>query len=803
MSFGHKVSGLRAFTRCKLDLEEKIPALAKLLSGKDLPSACVRACKSLGIIREAREQFEVPTHKVGDYLQARLPGDDRNLGKASIHDFLDAIVPFRNQGIGHPSDDSWFPQDRRFYQLLYELLIPALDALLASGPMQTVLTEYEVVEVGAAEAARGARDAIIHRPHVAEGLLPLVPSRLALKPGQPAEGKYVARRTTDPNRLEAVARYHHFPRTLQSEERLYQQYRREYLMAYLDRGVITPSQRQDTLRKTAHKLSFPAEELQALEPEIQKLVDDFPEAGDAADGEATIRELQRLLGPEWPTVQERVQTLLDQLLTRRKDYIYQTIEDNVLISFAELKAQSELSEPDLEAVLEELEDQDRKISRVGGAGQYDGRSQAHFRVHDHQKPHSLRTLLDRLKEAARGQRKHPEAVWQLVLLCHDLLIDNGFPFPRNELDAYRELFEVETAERAAAVTARDADDESDLTLRINDREIHAASVRQLLEQVWQEIQRQRIDVSSAIPFLIGKTRHLVNRTPVHANGSPFAVPIDLGAMFFEGNLTRAQALNESIRFLSQLGVVALSPNIEAEYSDDEEESLESTSTDTGEWGVGIEIHEPDGVTQVKGSTVRKFYTNLLAHLLERGCELSAIAPVHAGRVRYLLAEEPYHANGRRFQAIVSKGGYFMEASLTHAQAVEYASSLCEKLGLQAVPLAIPSTGRDEAVPLELEIAGHKIEADDVPGFLGKAINFLYEQGHLTETDIPYKSGRVRYLISATPRHDHGRDFIRPIPVHLGGSTYYVEANISRSGALETIQRLIATKMLNAPKATAE
>lgn len=799
LAFGHKVGGLRTFGRIKIDLDEKLPALARIVSGKELPATCVRALKSFTTIREARERFEVPPSKLGSYLDARLPGDDKGLGRASIHDFFSEMVTFRNRGIGHTAEESWFPQDRTFFALLNELLVPAIDALLAWEPMRAVLTAYEVVQIGAIDAARGAgdRERLIERPNVLDGMQPLGPSRLILQAGQPAEGAYVARRTGDRNVLEALVRCHPYPRTLQSYERLYQRYRREYLMAYLDRGVITPSQRQDELQAMASKFSIPVEKLQPLERELQNRVDDYSGSEDDAIRETAVKELQRLLGAEWPAVQERVRTLLEQLPTRRKDYIYQTIEDSVVTSFAQLKAESELSEPDLEAVLEELEEQDRKIRRVGGAGPFGARSQAHFKVHDQQKPHSFKALLDRFRETATGRRKHPELVWRLVTLCHSLLIDDGFQLPRAEIDAYRESFQVDTPARAAAGSADGPDDASVLILRVNDREIRAASVRQLLDEMWQELRDQHIDASGAIPFLIGKTRYLVNRRPVHADDSPFAAPIALGDVFFEGDLTRAQALNESIRFLTQIGAVALSPNIEVEYSDDEE-ALESSSADTDEWGIGIEIRNGDEEIPVLGSTVRKFYTNLLAHLLERGSDLSAIAPVYIGRVRYLLAEEPYHANGRRFQAIASKGGYFMEASLTHAQAVANALDLCEKLGLQAAPRASQGAGREggEAVPLEMEIAGREIEGNNVPEFLDRAVTALYEEGLLTEADIPYKSGRVVYLIAATPRHEHGRDFRRPTQVQLGGTTYYLEANISRSGALEMMQRLLATKTAN-------
>lgn len=57
--------------------------------------------------------------------------------------------------------------------------------------------------------------------------------------------------------------------------------------------------------------------------------------------------------------------------------------------------------------------------------------------------------------------------------------------------------------------------------------------------------------------------------------------------------------------------------------------------------------------------------------------------------------------------------------------------------------------------------------------------------------------------SATPRHDHGRDFVRPMAVELGGNTYYVEAHISRSGALEMMQRLVDTRLATREETAAE
>ncbi|MFO7567101.1 MAG: hypothetical protein R6X02_30935, partial [Enhygromyxa sp.] len=92
-----------------------------------------------------------------------------------------------------------------------------------------------------------------------------------------------------------------------------------------------------------------------------------------------------------------------------------------------------------------------------------------------------------------------------------------------------------------------------------------------------------------------------------------------------------------------------------------------------------------------------------------------------------------------------------------------------------------------------QIGDQTITADSVPSFFRVALTALFEQGILTAQDIPYKAGRVRYLISDVPIHDHNREFIRPLELELGGVTYFVEANVGRRLALEMIERFASKR----------
>lgn len=184
-TFGRKLSSLREFYRIKTDLEQKLPELARVLHEKRLPPACIKLVKSFREIKNAREIFEIPPHTISKYLEAKGPPEELSKGKANLDDFLGTIIMFRNPGVAHRSEDSWFPQDPQFYALLNEILLPAIDELLGWKPLRAVLTRYEVVTIEPGDlrsSSSGSTLCAISRPHVLEGRLPLTPSRLRLAP---------------------------------------------------------------------------------------------------------------------------------------------------------------------------------------------------------------------------------------------------------------------------------------------------------------------------------------------------------------------------------------------------------------------------------------------------------------------------------------------------------------------------------------------------------------------------------------------------------------------------------------------
>lgn len=786
LSLGDKVTGIEIFAASGVDLSTTVPELREVMAEQRLPAACNRMTRAFTAIRKACEQYKIPPSHLPNYLEEHLQAT-ASVSKCSLVALCKALLPIRNKGYAHLDDESWFPNDPRMFALVCEYLAPAVDELLTWQPMRALLTNYEIVEVQA-PAGGNPRTSPIHRIDLADGRAPLGTSLLRLdlhfKPDKGAH--FVARRTAQPRELDALVRYAKFPKTLHSSELLGRRYAEHYLLAYLDFGLIPRNQRETLLNPKIKDLALPPNEVKRVEQAIQDAIN--LDSNDDPDARAAcLSRLGELCGERWIGLRERVEASLPELLERRKEYVFEQIYNNVIMSFGQLETETELNEADLGAVLGEL-DEEGRVSLL---------SSNHYKAQDPTHRARLLALLGELP-SGRRQRTYPAPLWQIVQLCAELLADDAVPVEAAELARYAELFDQQ---QPGTHTLADTDDRA-MRLRIGEHELRGANVRELLEQTMAWLDERGVDPKPAIPWLMGRTRFLVNHEPYHQNGTPFTLPMPIASYVFEGNLARAQALAEVIRFLAHFSIDASSPDIEQPRTEEEEaddvdvaeHDDDDSDTDGPEPGttLSIDVYPPghDQPITVSGPTVRRFLAALLGLLIQHEANLADVVPVSTGRVRYLLSDEPYHRNGRRFDSMVERGGYYLNTAYTYEQAISAADQLCRQLGWTTqVTTDVDAAGERESIPLNVQIGDQTITADDVPSFFRQAITALFEQGTLTAKDIPYKAGRVRYLISEIPTHDHGRDFIRPIEIELGGVRYFVETNAGREFARELIERL--------------
>lgn len=774
LTMGRKNAGFGAFGPIADVLKQKIPELEPLLKDLRLPPACIRMTRAFMAIETGCRNYGVSPSHLSKYVDDQLRGGSNSF---TLYQMCKSLVEVRNAS-AHVGADTWFPNDVRMFEIACRYLAPATDELLTWAPMKSLLTKYEVVEVQA-PANASSRICPIARIDLGDGRGPLGASSLHLTEGIRAQRGVcvVALRTEHPSKLEGLVPYIKFPTNLLSHEHINRSYADIYLRAYLESGLITAWKRENELSPKVKELAVRAPK--DIEAAVQAALK--CDSGDPAGRRACLTNLAELCGEHWAAQQDRVEAQLPTILERRKKHIFDLIDNNGLMTFMQLRTEVELDPQDLEEVLVELTKEGR-VSDLPGK---------RYKAHDPTYRARLLALLGEM--ASAPHRPHlPIQALEIVKLCATLLQDDGVPVSDADLDQYKVLFDLE-----GTSTPDQADSEDSMQLLVGDRVLRPRNVRDLFKQLMATLVERKVDFISALPWTLGRSRYLAAQEPLHSNGTPFKNPIQVGSVAFEGNVGRVQALSETIRLLAHFGIEASSPDIEQPRSEPDtvEDVVESDDEDESESEVPEDAPTllvcPPGSDEsfrVTGPTVRRFLAALLDILIEHGADIGSVAPVSTGRVRYLLAEEPYHRNGRAFDAWIERDGYCINVAYTYEQAVAVSEQLCRALGW-TVLRPNDASRANGTEPLLLEIGDQTITADDVPSFFRLASAALYDQEILTQQDIPYKLGYTRYLIAREPRHENGGDFIRPIEVVLGGVRYWMEANVGRAQAVQLIERI--------------
>ena len=77
--------------------------------------------------------------------------------------------------------------------------------------------------------------------------------------------------------------------------------------------------------------------------------------------------------------------------------------------------------------------------------------------------------------------------------------------------------------------------------------------------------------------------------------------------------------------------------------------------------------------------------------------------------------------------------------------------------------------------------------DSLAKTLEKVVGIAIEEGHFTEQDVPYSTGRTRYLVNDEKRHKNGREMNNP---HNVKRKYWVECNRSKDNIKNSIDQFI-------------
>jgi hypothetical protein len=95
-------------------------------------------------------------------------------------------------------------------------------------------------------------------------------------------------------------------------------------------------------------------------------------------------------------------------------------------------------------------------------------------------------------------------------------------------------------------------------------------------------------------------------------------------------------------------------------------------------------------------------------------------------------------------------------------------------------------------PIKIEIEKQVFEARSIPDLYKKVLNYLLDNKHLDNLELPISTGYGRYLIAKEAIHPKGNPFWVPVKV----DEFFMEADKSREGGIHDLFRLLERINLN-------
>ncbi len=172
----------------------------------------------------------------------------------------------------------------------------------------------------------------------------------------------------------------------------------------------------------------------------------------------------------------------------------------------------------------------------------------------------------------------------------------------------------------------------------------------------------------ALPFYAGRVRLLLADKPVHANGRNFRRVVDrdiemrngdVFEAYMEAAFSRDNGLDKAKELLQELGIKKL-------------EAVDWRST----LRVNIEGQE------TSGSTVRNFVGAVVETLEEQGLDWAEYAPFKMGTQRYLVNDEPVHADGDEFNSEEQIDDYYFEVNMSYDRTRATFAKWLDKMGIE-------------------------------------------------------------------------------------------------------------------------
>lgn len=670
LSFGDYVHAMELFLNelGPASLHESVTPFWKEMAAQlrsPLPASVNQDVASLQLIKRAREKYEIPLSSLARFVA------DQSIGNAKKQNLLDVLrlaSTYRNAKAHH---HPWFAEDPRWYALVAEHWRRVLEQVVLHPPVYALLGSVEVVtarndarSIGSGRfACEVARDELEGRAE------PLGESRLVSTESL-AAGRHWARLDHgDQAQLRALFPFRSFPENVEPPAVREQRYRREVIRRYLSAGALRAVEADPSLRPLGGELGIEERRARALLDETLvalRAAEADVRGGEHVTAVGRIADLIRHFESEVSDIPREL-AALDQ---RRAETLRDIIADQYPITHDALVRASEMHGDDVARALQPLVSTGvvRRVEPTPGRVQY--------RIPSVQAAEDLTVALQRIG----SEPTLLEAVRPLLTVCHQFFAEEGHPELPHRID------ELLRPRDARGDGPRDDEEPPRLLFAARDHVVAESSVPDLFRAVMRRFGAEP-SLQRKVPFATGPRRYLVAREPQHPPGRGFIapLPIEEHGVVFEANQSRISALKS----LRQWFVAAKLPVHRAEIDGQPIEELGApTPSDSAVTGgmddLKLSVIIDDRREVISGSTAGSFLAALVGLLVEEGRLEVDRLPVATGRVRYLIAQEPLHANGRPFDAAVEVEGMYVETSHTRSAARSHAEAVCRALGLEIV-----------------------------------------------------------------------------------------------------------------------
>ena len=781
LSFGNYNGALRVFTGYFGGQEcESVPEL-RLLGRSSLPEAVSLFCKKIDLAKEGRE-FHIPAQAIDDYVEKRMKGQAaKSLG---FVEFVNYIIQIRNAH-AHPEGKPWWIEDKKWYKWLNEELQIAVKDAIVWKPIKNILLKYCLVENQQNARNGSARDqweVMFKSVGEAKFEYTLSPRRVTIDTGSVAGGeppnKFYVLANSDKKGYDYQFEHITFPDKKVSQQERKQNYRRKYIQTYLGVGIIDETAR-DELAVYQEREALSNDEAKNLQKEVQNKLNKIRNAETEEEQDELILELRSSIGDEnkkhMPGLEEQIETLDEKI----RDAILQKVEDVAVVSHGQLMEDIGFSEEVLANVLEPLEDDIYSFEGLGGEKLYSSALVSPISTFEEMVEKLMSTEFS-LEEVSRKR---------LLKISYDLLPDRS----REIREWFDETFTTTDSQESGTTDAEEQQDS--LELVVDGEKIVGDSTPDFFDKIFEAFSSDP-RFQEGIPHRMGRTRYLVHWENRHKNGTEFYHEVSCGdpenRVYFEANITRWKAQIEAEKFLSSCGFSvssSLEVAIEGDAESTEEDSSGDDSLESMKNKLMIEVHDLGRRDEIVGSTVGALFAELLKYIDKEGLldgKLDAL-PVYAGRVRYLLADKPVHANERKFRRVVDRDiemengdvvEAYMEAAFSREAGLDKGIELLNELGIRDVE------GVDWRNKLRVSIDGEETTGNTVRKFIRAVVDSLEKLEVDWKDHVPYSMGTQRYLVNEEPIHDDGDEFttIEEIDEH------YFEVNLSYDATRSAISK---------------